>query len=196
MTRVEGVPEKKAGLLGRVAYAFSRRRFGEVVEPLRLMVHHRKVLLGSVAMELALDRSCLVDDRLKKLAETEVALVVGCEFCVDIGSMLGRGAGISDEQLRALPRFEDSDAFAPLEKLVLRYAVAMTETPAEIPESLFATLREHFDEAQMVELTTAIAWENYRARGNHAFGIGPQGFSEGAYCPMPLAGAGSHRGEE
>ena len=196
MTRVEGVPEKKAGLLGRVAYAFSRRRFGEVVEPLRLMVHHRKVLLGSVAMELALDRSHLVENRLKKLAETKVALVVGCEFCIDIGSMLGRGAGMSDEQLRALPRFEDSAAFSPLAKLVLRYADAMTQTPAEIPEGLFGALREYLDEAQIVELTTAIAWENYRARGNHAYGIGPQGFSEGAYCPMPSAGARPYWEEE
>ncbi len=61
----------------------------------------------------------------------------------------------------------------------------MTLTPVEVPDELFAELRHHFDEAQLVELTAAIAWENYRARFNHAFGIEAQGFSKGAYCPLP-----------
>src|SRR5688572_20318535 len=89
VNRMLGVPQKDAGLLGRFAYRFSRRRFGKVPEPLRATTHHRKVLLGGGAMELALDRSGLVGARLKKLAELKVALLVGCEFCVDIGSMLG-----------------------------------------------------------------------------------------------------------
>ena len=54
-----------------------------------------------------------------------------------------------------------------------------------IPEHLFGTLREYFDEAQMVELTAVIAWENHRARFNHALGMGYQGFSEGSYCLLP-----------
>lgn len=68
---------------------------------------------------------------------------------------------------------------------MLDYTVAMTNTPVEVSDGLFTNLRQHFDEAQLVELTAAIAWENYRARFNHAFGIESQGFSEGAYCPMP-----------
>lgn len=68
---------------------------------------------------------------------------------------------------------------------MLDYSVAMTQVPVEVSDELFAALRRHFHEAQMVELTAAIAWENYRARFNHAFGVEAQGFSEGAYCPMP-----------
>lgn len=68
---------------------------------------------------------------------------------------------------------------------MLDYSLAMTQTPVEVPDELFAALRQHLNEAQMVELTATIAWENYRARFNHAFGIEAQGFSEGAYCPMP-----------
>jgi len=44
---------------------------------------------------------------------------------------------------------------------------------------MFAELRRHFDEAQLVELTAAIAWENYRARFDHALGIEAQGFARG-----------------
>ena len=185
MTRIHGVPEKETGLLGRLAYRFSRHRFGKVPEPVRATAHHRNVLLGTGAMEFALDRSGLVDTRLKKLAEIKVALIVGCEFCIDIGSMLGKGFGITDDQLRALPRFRESPAFSPLERLVLEYAAEMSRTPVSVPDDLFGALREHFDEAQMVELTTAIAWENHRARSNHALGMGSQGFSEGPLCLLP-----------
>lgn len=61
----------------------------------------------------------------------------------------------------------------------------MTRTPVEVRDDLFAALRQHFDEAQLVELTATIAWENYRARFDHAFGVEAQGFSEGVFCPLP-----------
>ena len=69
---------------------------------------------------------------------------------------------------------------------MLQYADAMTRTPVEVPDSLFARLRERFSEAQLVELTSAIAWENYRARFDHAFRIEGENFTEGAVCAMPV----------
>lgn len=98
---------------------------------------------------------------------------------------MGRESGITEEQLRDLSVYERSTAYTSLERLVIEYAVEMTRTPVEVPDALFVALREHFDESQLVELTAAIAWENYRARFNHAFDVGSQGFSEGAYCPLP-----------
>jgi len=99
---------------------------------------------------------------------------------------VGRKEGVSEEKILALPDFEHSPAFSDLEKLVLRYSVAMTETPVEVSDELFAQLREHFNEKQMVELTSSIAWENYRARTNHALGAEAEGFSEGAVCAVPV----------
>ena len=81
--------------------------------------------------------------------------------------------------------FESSAEFTGLEKLVLCFAAAMTATPVEIPGELFNALRAHFDDRQLVELISAIAWENYRARFNHAFGCEAEGFSEGAFCAVP-----------
>src|SRR5262249_7089840 len=92
--------------------------------------------------------------------------------------------GVSDRQLADLTDFEASQAFSELEKRVLRYALALTRTPAEVPDELFDSLREHLDPPQLVELTTAIAWENFRARFNRGFGIEAEGFSEGAVCPV------------
>lgn len=104
---------------------------------------------------------------------------------MDIGSAVGRALGITEAQLMELPTFEESNEFSPVEKLVLRLTVAMTRTPADVSEELFQQLREHFDEAQMVEVCATIAWENFRARFNRPFAISPQGFSEGAFCVIP-----------
>ena len=98
---------------------------------------------------------------------------------------MGRKSGVTEEKLMALAEFESSGAFSEVEKLVIRYAVEMTRTPVEVTDELFGELQKHFDSRQIVELTSAIAWENYRARNNHAFGAEAEGFSRGAFCPMP-----------
>ena len=69
---------------------------------------------------------------------------------------------------------------------MLEYTDCMTRTPVEVPQELFDALRARLDPAQMVELSTAIAWENYRARFNHAFGAESENFSAGAVCAMPV----------
>ncbi len=102
---------------------------------------------------------------------------------------MGRAAGIREEQLRALDDHAGSSAFTAQERAVLRYADAMADTPLVVSDELFAELRRHLDEPQIVELTSAFAWENYRARFDHALGIEAEGFSENAFCPLP-AGAG------
>ena len=88
--------------------------------------------------------------------------------------------------MEALSEYATSPLFSEAEKLVLEYADAMTRTPLEVSDTLFAKLREKFTDAQVVELTAALAWENYRARFDHAFGIEAEGFTKGSYCAMPV----------
>lgn len=183
MTRIAGAPAK--GLFRRYVYGQTRKRFHRDLEPVAVMAHSRKLLLGMGAYELALERMHTVPEKLKALAELKAALMVGCEFCIDIGAHINSKEGVSDEQLLALPRHREAACFDDVERLVIDYAEAMTRTPAEVTDELFAALREHFDEEQMVELTQAIAWENWRARFNWAFDIGAAGFREGAACPVP-----------
>ena len=101
---------------------------------------------------------------------------------------MGRAQGVSAEKIEALVDWRASDLFDAKERLVLEYAEAMTATPAAVADELFAKLRGHFSEAQMVELTAAIAWENYRARFNRAFAIESDGFSEATVCLLPERG--------
>jgi len=99
---------------------------------------------------------------------------------------VGRKAGVTEEKLLALADYQTSSTFSALEKLVITYAVEMTRTPVDVPGSLFAELKRNFNDQQILELTSAIAWENYRARNNHALGLESEGFSKGAFCPMPV----------
>jgi alkylhydroperoxidase family enzyme len=81
--------------------------------------------------------------------------------------------------------YQESDAFDELQKRVLDYAVALTTTPDSVDDDLVDELRRHLNEKQLVELTTMIAWENFRARFNRGFDVAAQGFSDGASCPVP-----------
>ena len=109
---------------------------------------------------------------------------------------LSRGGGVTEEQLRDLPRFRESEAFNDDEKLVLEYSEGISRTPIDVPDELFERLRARFDEGQIVELTYAAAIENLRARVNKALGIESQEYSEGAVCAIPERWARSEkRGE-
>lgn len=98
---------------------------------------------------------------------------------------MGRTHGVTEEQLRDLSDYRESEAFSALEKAALDYAVGMTQTPVDVSDEVADELLKHFDEAQVVELTAAIAWENWRARFNHALDIEAHGFTDGAFCPIP-----------
>jgi AhpD family alkylhydroperoxidase len=185
MARIEGVPPQRASLTARLAWRSIQRRLGKVSDTWRIVAHHPWVMRGWGAFELALDRSRLVDAKLKALAEIKVSMLVGCTACIDVHSALGRRAGITEEQLRGLAQYRDSDVFSPLEKRVLDYAVAMTRTPVDVVDELFEELRKHLNDAELVELTAAIAQENFRARFNRPFKVEAVGFSHGGYCPLP-----------
>ena len=185
--RIPGVPESTKNPLVRVSYMVSRRRFGSVMDPLRIFAHNPTVMVGYAAKELASERSTRLPERLKHLATMRAGMIPGCEWCLDFGSSLAADAGVDEDDLKALLAYGESERFTELEKLVLDYATGMSRSPVDVSDELFADLREHLDEAQLVELTDIVALENYRARFNWAFGLGSQNFSEGAYCVPPDA---------
>lgn len=92
------------------------------------------------------------------------------------------------EKIEALPQHASTELFSETEHVVLEYADAMTHTPVEVSGAMSARMCGKFTEAQLQELTATIAWENYRARFDHAFGVEAEGFSEGVYCALPVAG--------
>ena len=195
MARIAGVSTRDAGLKVRLAYYFTRRQIvrlagretERMIEPVQVYAHLPGVLSAYGRLEQATAKLDRLEDRFKALAELKAATLTNCEYCIDLGSQIARRWGLSDGQLLALPRYRESDLFDDAEKLVLDYAVGMSRTPVDVPDALFAELREHFDEAQLVELTHLIALENLRGRFNLALGVGAAGFSEGMVCAVPAS---------
>jgi AhpD family alkylhydroperoxidase len=198
MSRVQGAKAGWRKPLLALVYAMTRRHMREVaenqteraIEPAEVYGHLPGVLMGYGMFVSAADKQSHVERRLKGLAAVKAATLTHCEYCIDIASSVARKSGLRDEQLLALPHYRDSEEFSELEKLVLDYAVAVSRTPVEVSDELFAALRKRFDERQIVELTNAIAIENLHARFNAALGIGSAGFTEGMVCAVPEPATG------
>jgi AhpD family alkylhydroperoxidase len=173
------------GLLVKFTNWYTRRTYGRDTAVAGVMAHTKANLLGYGALEFGHERSHVMSEKLKVLAATKAACVIGCAFCIDIGSALGRKAGVTEEQLRDFHNYRESSAFSDEEKLVMEYAEEMTRENVMVPDELLERLRRRFSEAEVVDLTFAIAVENLRARFNNALDIPAAGFSGGAYCPMP-----------
>ncbi len=86
--------------------------------------------------------------------------------------------GASEEKIRQVPGWRQSALFTPMERDALEYAEQMTITGEKVTDELWARLRGHFSEAQLVELTAAVALENFRSKFNVPLGVpssGPDG---------------------
>ena len=116
----------KSGPLVRIANWYTRRRYGREIGITGVIAHTPWNMVGWGTLEFGYERSHKVDERLKALAATRAATVVGCQFCIDIGSAIGREAGVTEQQLRDFHVYRESPAFSPLERLVMEYAEQMT----------------------------------------------------------------------
>ncbi len=192
--RVAGMNERKTGPWTRLLLSIGRRETKKLtgretttamIEPAQAFAHTPGLLVGYGIFEGAVARAHRVPERLKVLAELKAAALTHCEWCIDISSPIAYRAGVTEAQLLALPRYRQSDEFSELERLVIDYAVGISSTPVSVSDELFAALHEHFDDAQLVELTNVIAVENMRGRFNLALGIGATGFSDGLVCIVP-----------
>src|SRR5215216_565321 len=100
---------------------------------------------------------------------------------MDINAAGGSQEGASPEKIDALASFRDSDLFSPAEKVALELAEAASALPHDVSDELFARLREHYSEAEIVELAYIVAFENFRSRFNRTLRIEAQGL----YCVLP-----------
>ncbi len=86
---------------------------------------------------------------------------------------MARRQGWTDDQINHLADFEQRADFTPAEKAALRLAERETLDPHSIDDELWAELRRHFDEGEIVELASAIGLFNYFNRVNDALKMEP-----------------------
>lgn len=170
-------------LLVRIASAWSRRRYGTVLEPGLALLHNRRVLMSVSRLELAVEKWSSLDHALKDLANAAVAAQIGCSWCMDFGYYAVRNGDLDRAKLEAIPKWRSSEVYSPLERKVLEYAEAMTSTPPVVTDEMVAGLRDELTDEQLVELTEMIAVENLRSRTNSALGLTSQGFKD--HCEVP-----------
>ncbi len=187
-TRIPKV--EPTGIYGAIVKRMSRKMFGEVPEPIGVVWHNRKVLNFSFTVGRQTQKWDRCDENLKSYAHMAVASLVGCGFCLDLGYFHAHNAGLDVVKAREVPRWRVSDVFTPLERDVMEYAEAMTQTPPTVTDELSARLLKALGPAALVELTAYIALANFMTRFNTACGIESQGFANA--CGLkPLAVASS-----
>jgi alkylhydroperoxidase family enzyme len=105
---------------------------------------------------------------------------------MDINAAVGSKQNLGDDKIAEIAVWPKSALFSPAERAALAYAEHMCQTHVDVPDDVFAALRAHFNENQIVELTAAIAYENYRARFNHALDIPSDNLYTCAWKPGPM----------
>ena len=161
------------------------KQFGIVPEPLEVIWHSPKVAEASLAFGAQIGAWDAADESLKTFAHMAVAAQVGCSWCLDLNYFQALNQHLDLAKASQVPRWRDSDVFTPLERDVLEYAEAMTNTPPTVTDEQSACLLDQLGPAAMVELTACIAFANMSTRSNTALGIKSQGFSDA--CEIPLA---------
>ena len=174
------------GIYGAVVKRMSRRMLGKVPDSLGVAWHNREVMNFTFMLGRKSKAWDACDENLKSYAHMAVASLIGCSFCLDLGYFQAHNEGLDEAKAREVPRWRESDAFTPLERDVMEYAEAMSQTPPTVTDELSARLLEALGAPALVELTAWVALANQYARSNVALGIEAQGFS--ASCGLaPLA---------
>lgn len=174
------------GIYGAIVKRFSKKMLGDVPEPLGIYWHNPQVLKFYMGLGQKSSKWDQCDEDLKSFAHMAVASMLGCTWCLDFGYFTAHNAGLDVAKAREVPRWRESDVFTELERDVMEYAEAMSQTPPAVTDELSDRLLEALGAPALVELAAYIALANVYTRTNITFGIEAQGFA--AACGLaPLA---------
>jgi alkylhydroperoxidase family enzyme len=178
----------KAEIKGPFGYLFkrmARKMMGEVPEPAGVMWHNRPVLTSSMAFGRKAQKWDELAPDLKSYAHMAVASLVGCSWCLDYNYFETHNKGLDELKASEVPRWRESTVFTPLERDVMEYAEAMSQTPPQVTDELSDRLLDRLGAPALVELASWVGFANMATRGNVALGIESQEFSKA--CRLPLA---------
>jgi alkylhydroperoxidase family enzyme len=162
------------------------KQLGAVPEPVEVVFNNPDVATSNQEFSAKVGALDAADASLKTFAHMAVAAQVGCSWCLDINYFHALNQNLDLTKASQVPRWRQSEVFTPLERDVMEYAEAMTNTPTTVTDELSARLLDRLGPAAMVELTVFIGFANFATRCNTAHGITSQGYSDA--CEIPLAG--------
>jgi alkylhydroperoxidase family enzyme len=148
----------------------------------RLLTWYPKAAVGSGVLEsLVAHHDRDVSERLLKLVRIQASYAAACPFCIDMNSFQSELDGITHEELLALQGQKELDevpSFSKRERLAIRYARHISQTPLKFPIEFIEELKTEFKEREIVILASTAAQVNYWARLIQALGVPPAGFSD------------------
>ena len=174
------------GVYGAVIKTAARRMVGRVPNSLGVLWHHKAVMKQSMSMGGKVDGWSELDPQLASYAAMAAAAAIGCSFCLDFNYFLAHNRALDEAKVREVPRWREASVFTPVERDVMAYADAASQTPPAVTDELSDRLLAHLGAPALVELAARVAFMNMSARMNIALGIGSEQFADA--CGLaPLA---------
>jgi alkylhydroperoxidase family enzyme len=168
--------ERPDGFVARMAYWGTKRRFGKVMTPMKVVLARMPGSLGfsnSIAnFEL---KKISLEPELHYLIGTLTSQINGCAFCTDLGRSMALREEISLEKFNALGEYKTSALFSARERAALAYAEEATRSK-RVSDAIFEELRGHFNDQEIAEITWVNAIENYYNLINIPLEIDSDGF--------------------
>ena len=174
------------GVYGALVKVGAKKMVGRVPESIGVLWHHPGVMKDSMAIGRKVEGWHELDPNLASYAAMASAATVGCSFCLDFNYFTGRNHGLDVTKIRDVPRWRESTLFTPLERRVMEYAEAASQTPPAVTDELSDALLADLGPAALVELAARVAFTNMSARMNVALGIHSEQFADACGLP-PLA---------
>jgi uncharacterized peroxidase-related enzyme len=164
MARLPYVEKEQATPDQEKVLAQVTQKSGKIANIWRLWLHSPHTLEAFLPFNKSLVKGTL-NAKLRELAYTKASLINNCAYCANAHKAGGLRVGVTEQQLHELDTYVTSDAFSPLEKLVLQYSEELTRN-VTTSDKLMKELRMHLTEAQIVELNLTVGLANLTNRFN------------------------------
>jgi alkylhydroperoxidase family enzyme len=152
--------EKPNGLMMKLAYFFTRRRFGKVLTPVKVHAARMPVAFGLFAGKISqLDKKLVLPLEMILLIREKVARINVCEFCMDIGRSFTIKAKMNEAKFDALDQFSTSPLFSDAERAALEYVTELTRDRTVDPNT-FVRLSGFYSESEICEIVWLVASEH------------------------------------
>jgi len=171
------------GPYGALLKVAMKKMLGGVPAGAEVMWHHPAIFKDTMKFGRRSEKWDRLDHELVVLATMATAAEIGCSFCLDLHYFMSHNKGMDETKARDVPRWRESDAYSPLERQVMAYAVAMCQLPVAVTDEMSAQLLEALGPAGLLELTARVGTMNMTARGNVALGIRSEHYSDA--CGLP-----------